>query len=166
MPYALRLFQDVALIERDITMNRATFAVLLSCLFMPLVTAQSALAQFNQQQRFGPPTGYSPPQPISPYIGLLQRGNTTSLTQQYYGPGGVQQNLQTQNAILGLRQQQGAAVQPGVADQTMIGLPETGHNVFFMNYAQYFGNMGGSGLGRGTSGGRSGAAAGGASAPR
>jgi hypothetical protein len=94
--------------------------------------------RFVQAQPGVPPRatpGYLTP-PVSPYLNLLRGG--TSAGVNYYGI--VRPEIEFRNSIQSLQQQVntvGAAVIN--EEQSLSGLPPTGHPVRFMNYSHYFG---------------------------
>jgi hypothetical protein len=127
---------------------RHPLVYLVGTLVVVAIATTNALGQYYQQQR---PPGYASPA-VSPYVNLVQRGTSPGI--QYYGI--VRPTINLQNSVTGL--QQGLTTtnaQLTATDQALTtGLPETGHNVAFMNYSHYFGGAAGvtgSGLARGTS---------------
>lgn len=82
---------------------------------------------------YNPTGGPGNPPAYSPYLNLLNRGQTAGAN--YYGL--VKPELEFRNAYRGL-QQQIDTQQYGQQQTDQRGLPTTGHAATFMNYRQYF----------------------------
>jgi hypothetical protein len=79
--------------------------------------------------------GYPGPA-VSPYLNLLRQGSSAGVN--YYGI--VRPEIEFRNSIQNLQQQVSTVGSEVTAqDQSLAGLPPTGHPVQFMNYSHYFG---------------------------
>jgi len=115
--------------------------------FVCLAEMQTAWAQMGP---YGPPGGYGPyqrPPTISPYLNLLNGGNTAINYYLLVRPEFQQRELNRQfgNQMYDLdrRTRQGTTSE---AEDLFPTLPGTGHAVGFMTYSPYY-NMGGVGRG-------------------
>jgi hypothetical protein len=140
----MRLFSRAEGILRDNIMRHLQFGYVVAVLAVSTFAAPSIRAQYYQPRPgggypggLGGVPGYGTPT-VSPYVGLVQRGVSPAIA--YYGF--VRPTINLQNQTLGLQQQLAQTnAQVAATDQLALGIPETGHNIYFMNTSHYFGSL-------------------------